>query len=642
MRDQARRWQSRARARRWRFPLLALPAWLLTGVVCLQLLGPPISLPARAAGVAAPPPPQSSAPRPQAAEDLRDSGSFHRGKVRILGIPVLTVASPVVSGSHGPSASQRARVIEGNLELLYRAQDVCSTAENLAELLIDQLFLTRGLGERACDTNQLGLLGQAGQLRVEVAPGSGDLPVLQARVPGRDQPLPLLSVTADDARLNGTTPQRLAERWRDLLERRLRLARRLLEPGMLLRRFRGVAMAELVLTALLFTALLLWRRCRGLLLRLERKETLAREARQAVEARQASAPQPEAPDHTALPPDAAARRLLWPLPRFLDWRRSTTISWLHLLSRGLLAVVVVVLLPLLVGVAILAVPGQIPLAIQLLLQPVGVLFKLLLGWLLAQLLDTVLAVILSQWHNHPMVAEESRARRDQRYRSLRRVVHRLVHLLCIGLVAVWVLIEIPGVRDLSNSALLASGALLGALALVFQDLLKDFMAGLMVLLEDRYAIGDEVSIEDLSGEVIDVGLLSTELRSSDQRVMVVPNSRCKRVINATKLRSGRELHLTLAHRGGDPRRALAVIETTLAAFAADPAWSDDLSAPPQLLGLSGVSPVGLEVALLLITRAGRQGAVGRELRLRLVEALQAAHIPLADAMEPGLGAPPTC
>ena len=197
--------------------------------------------------------PQASAPRPQEAEAVRDSGSFHRAKVRILGIPVLTVASPVVTGSAGPDARQRAQVIEGNLELLYRAQEVCTEAEGIGEFILDQFFLR--LGQRACDSNQLGLLGDPGALKVEVAGGSGGLPVLQARVPGRELPLPLLSVTDDDARLNGTTPQRLAERWRPLLEKRLRFARHLLESGVLRRRFRTMALLELVLGGLLFAGL---------------------------------------------------------------------------------------------------------------------------------------------------------------------------------------------------------------------------------------------------------------------------------------------------------------------------------------------------------------------------------------------------
>jgi small conductance mechanosensitive channel len=623
-----------------------LLAVLLLGV----LLAGPLSQPPLAAAPTTMAPPQASAPRPQEAGEVRDSGSFHRAKVRILGIPVLTVASPVVTGSAGPDARQRAQVIEGNLELLYRAQEVCTEAESLGEFILDQFFLRSG--KRACDSNQLGLLGDPSGLKVEVATGTGGPLVLQARVPGRDLPLPLLSVTDDDARLNGTTPERLAERWRPLLEQRLRFARHLLESGVLRRRFRTMAVLELVLGGLLFVGLGLWSLVKRRLGRLELQEAQALTAFQPgslpAPASAAMAGNPAGrSDRTAQglagaagiptvtsgaesPPLAASgpRRSL-AIADHHRRNRNLLIPALHLLSRTLLAAVLL-LLPLMVGVAVLAVPGQIPLAIDLLLQPFSVVGKLVLGWLLALLLQAVLAALLSQWNGNPSLAPELRARRNQRYRSLRRVVNRLVHLTCIALVALWVVVDIPGVRDLSNHALLASGALLGALALVFQDLLRDFVAGLVLLLEDRYSIGDAITIDGLSGEVIDVDLLSTQLRSRDQRVMVIPNNQCKRVVNTTKLRSGQELRLTLAHGGADPRQALAVISQASEAFAADPAWSADLLEPPHLLGLRQVSPQGLEVALVVVTRAGRQGPLERELLLRLVEALQAADIPLAD------------
>jgi small conductance mechanosensitive channel len=622
-----------------------LLAVLLLGVLLTGLLSQP-PLAAAPTTTAAP---QASAPRPQEAGEVRDSGSFHRAKVRILGIPVLTVASPVVTGSAGPDARQRARVIEGNLELLYRAQEVCTEAEGLGEFFLDQFFLRSG--QRACDSNQLGLLGDPSGLKVEVATGSGP-PVLQARVPGRDLPLPLLSVTDDDARLNGTTPERLADRWRPLLEQRLRFARHLLESGVLRRRFRTMAVLELVLGGLLFVGLGLWSLVKRRLGRLELQEAQALAALQpgslpapasaviagkpaglsnrTAQALAGAAGVPTVTSGAERPPLAASgpRRSL-AIADHHRRNRNLLIPALHLLSRTLLAAVLL-LLPLMVGVAVLAVPGQIPLAIELLLQPFSVVGKLVLGWLLAQLLQAVLAALLSQWNGNPSLAPELRARRNQRYRSLRRVVNRLVHLACIALVTLWVVVDIPGVRDLSNHALLASGALLGALALVFQDLLRDFVAGLVLLLEDRYAIGDAITIDGLSGEVIDVGLLSTQLRSADQRVVIMPNSQCKQVVNATKLRSGQEVRLTLAHRGADPRRALAVISQASEAFAADPAWSADLLEAPRLLGLRQVSPQGLEVALVVVTRAGRQGPLERELLLRLVEALQAAEIPLAE------------
>jgi small-conductance mechanosensitive channel len=603
---------------------------VLLGVVLLAGLFSQVRLVAAPTTMA---PPQASAPRPQEAREVRDSGSFHRAKVRILGIPVLTVASPVVTGSAGPDARQRAQVIEGNLELLYRAQEVCTEAEGLGEFMLDQFFLRSG--KRACDSNQLGLLGDPGALKVEVAAGSDGPPVLQARVPGRELPLPLLSVTDEDARLNGTTSQRLAERWQPLLEQRLRFARHLLDSGVLRRRFRTMALLELVLGGLLFAGLGLWSLVKRRLgqLRLREAQALADRSAQGLAGATGIPGPPAAPGAERLPPGAVSgARRSRPHRHFTR----LLIPALHLMSRTLLACVLL-LLPLMVGVAVLAVPGQIPLAIDLLLQPFSVVGKLLVGWLVAQLVQAVLAALLSQWNGNPSLAPEQRARRNQRYRSLQRVLSRLVHLSCIALVALWVVVDIPGVRDLSNHALLASGALLGALALVFQDLLRDFVAGLVLLLEDRYAIGDAITIDGLSGEVIDVDLLSTQLRSRDQRVMVIPNNQCKRVVNTTKLRSGQELRLTLAHGGADPRRALAVISEASKAFAADPAWSADLLEPPHLLGLRQVSPQGLEVALVVVTRAGRQGPLERELLLRLVEALQDAGIPLAGALEPVKG-----
>lgn len=581
-------------------PAARLLPGLLSGLLAALLLLAPLAtdtVTRAALAVTAPiaPLPEASAPRPKGASEVPDSGSFHRAKVRILGIPVITVASRVVSDSGGPTARQRAQVIEGNLEQLYRSQQVCTGSESIGERIVEALAPHPNQRELACDSNQLGLLGQPETLTVEVANDGDGPPVLRARVPGRELPLPLLSVTDDDARLNGTSAERLAQRWQTLLQRRLRLARHLLEPAVLSQRLRTLALLQLALVGLLVGGLLLWRQVRRHLERLE--ERLA---------------------DSALDAQPGDR-----------WRRPLTLGGLHLLSRGLLAGAVL-LAPLMAGVMVLAMPGQVPLAIDLLVQPFGILAKLLAGWLLAQFLNTVVGILLRQWRSNPRLSPESRLRFDQRYRSLRRVSRRLVSLGCIVLVALWMLVEIPGVSDLSSHALLASGALLGALTLVFQDMLRDFASGLTVLLEDRYAIGDQVTIGDLTGDVVDVALLSTVLRGADQRVMVIPNSQCRRVINATKFRSGCDLRLTLAHGDGDLRHALATLEQAAAQFAADPLWRADLLEAPQLLGVREVSPQGVEVALALVTRAGRQGPVGRELLLRLVEALRAERIPLAE------------
>ena len=517
-------------------------------------------------------------PSPTTPEDSQPvAGSFRLSQVRILGVPVINVASLRVAGSEaGPDAAERAKVIEGNLDLLYRPAQPCTPGERIGELLLERTSVDAV--EAVCDPDHLGLHGAPQALRLVVQRQAGGLNQLAAVVPGRATPFPLLTVTAADAQLNGTSEAVLAERWRSRLERRLRRAREIYGEQQISERMSMAAWVVAGLTVLLVLAVWLWRRLQRQLPRLHSRRF------------------------------EGAGRLV--AARF------------HLaqsLSRLLLAAVLVL------GVAIgavllLASPGQVAPAIDVLFQPLVVLFKALAMLLVAALLRALVGLLLSQWASNVFVPAASQARREQRYRSLLRVLRRLVDLACLLLFGAWTVLGITVLRDLSSNALLASGAVLGALALVFQGLLRDFVAGLVLLFDDRYAIGDTVEIGGRLGEVIDVGVLSTELRCDDQRVVVVPNSGCEHSVNHTKLRSGAELVLLLSN-GTDLDRTLATINAELAAFAADPAWSPLLLHPPRLLGVDAMTADGLRVTALLITEAGRQEEARRALLARLVQRL---------------------
>ena len=164
-----------------------------------------------------------------------------------------------------------------------------------------------------------------------------------------------------------------------------------------------------------------------------------------------------------------------------------------------------------------------------------------------------------------------------------------------------------------------------------------------MLFDDRYAIGDSVDLGGLSGEVVDLGVLSTELRGADSRVMTVPNSGCEPVENHTKLCSGAELRLPLAPGGLDLAHVLEVVRQEVTAFASDSDWQPLLLQPPQLRGVSEVTVDAVWLSVLLTTLAGRHNAARRELLARLVERLGREGIALAGSpAEPAVrhGAPP--
>ncbi|MBW4531290.1 MAG: mechanosensitive ion channel family protein [Aphanothece saxicola GSE-SYN-MK-01-06B] len=545
--------------------LLALGLALTIGLAALQ------PHPAAAATAAAEPP----APVAPA-----NTGSFRLGTVRILGVPAITVASPALDagGDSGPDASERARVIEGNLSQLYEPRNPCTPGERVGEALLDRLSL-QGT-KAACDPNHLGLHGAPQALRVVLLRQQGGSRQLAALVPGRSSPFPLLTVTEQDAAFNGLPADALAEQWRGLLERRLRSARGVFGEEQINGRLR-IALVSLAGLALLMALVVaLWHQSQRWLPRLQRRR----------------AERPGRFDPLLLQLTHAASRLLTAL---------------------------VILLGVAMGaVLLLAWPGQIPAAIDVLLQPLVVLMKALLLLAAAMVLRGLVGLLLTQWASHLAVSAEHRARRRQRYLSLLRVLRRLVNLACLLLFALWTVLGIPVLRDLSSNAVLASGAVLGALALVFQGLLRDFVAGLVLLLDDRYAIGDVVEIGGRSGEVVDVGVLSTELRCADQRVVVVPNSHCEQVVNHTKLRSGAEVTLLLPRSLSDLAGAMDLIGEELAAFGSDPRWAPRLLEPPRLLGIEAMTEDDLQVKVLLITEAGQQSPARRELLGRLVQRLQ--------------------
>ena len=285
------------------------------------------------------------------------------------------------------------------------------------------------------------------------------------------------------------------------------------------------------------------------------------------------------------------------------------------------------------GIGVMVLPGLVSLGIELLLQPLFAIVKFLLVTLLTFLLRSLTTFLLSQWAVDLGVSEQELERRQQRYRSLERVTHRLIDVGGLALVGIWVLLDIPGVRSASTSLILAGGALLGALALVFQAFLRDFFAGLVMLLEDRYVIGDWIEVNGIAGEVVDVGLFSTQIRCLDQRMNIIDNSQILQMRNHTKLRSGSLVTFLISHRQRNLELVFEVLSEVIAGFSVDPLWRDRLIRKPMLRGVKRSTALGVHMQVLLFTQTGQQWATEREFQRRALAALHQAGVRLSDGLE---------
>lgn len=120
---------------------------------------------------------------------------------------------------------------------------------------------------------------------------------------------------------------------------------------------------------------------------------------------------------------------------------------------------------------------------------------------------------------------------ETRYRLLRRVVSAVVLVLGIGAV----LFNMPSTQDYAKTVF-ASSAVIGlAVGFAARSTLANFVAGIMIAVNQPVRLGDRVQISDVDGQVEDIGLAYTRLRTTDNRRVLIPNEELanSRVTNHT-------------------------------------------------------------------------------------------------------------
>jgi small conductance mechanosensitive channel len=179
--------------------------------------------------------------------------------------------------------------------------------------------------------------------------------------------------------------------------------------------------------------------------------------------------------------------------------------------------------------------------------------------------------------------------------------------------------------------ILAAAGIAGlAISLGAQTMIKDFLGGLTILLEDQYRVGDTISVNGVDGTVERITLRRTNIRTADGTLFVVPNGDIRIVGNNTRDWSRATVELNLAYDADIPQ-AIVALNAAMTTAAEDPSIQSALLEPPEILGWNQTNDLGVRVRLQAKVKPGQQWAVGRELRRHALNALHAAHIPIAHA-----------
>lgn len=205
-------------------------------------------------------------------------------------------------------------------------------------------------------------------------------------------------------------------------------------------------------------------------------------------------------------------------------------------------------------------------------------------------------------------------RRSQRARTIGSVLQSITSVVVWGIAVVLVL----GALGFNLTPIIASAGVVGvAVGFGAQNLVKDFLSGIFMLLEDQYGVGDVVDLGEATGTVETVGLRVTTVRDYAGTVWYVRNGEIMRVGNSSQGFAVAVVDVPL-HYTTDVNEALRVLDQLANVATDEKPLSDDVLEPPQVLGIQGMTADNITLRLTVKVRPGRQWAAQRELWRRIL------------------------
>jgi small conductance mechanosensitive channel len=207
--------------------------------------------------------------------------------------------------------------------------------------------------------------------------------------------------------------------------------------------------------------------------------------------------------------------------------------------------------------------------------------------------------------------QEHSVRAAQRIEALTSVLRSAVTFVIYTVAAFMILGEV----GINLGPLLAGAGILGvALGFGSQSLVRDFLSGVFILVEDQFGVGDIVDLDGQTSGVVDaVSLRTTRLRAVDGTLWHVPNGEIRRVGNKSQHWSRALIDIDVAYET-DIDHATDVIAGVAHEVAAD---DPDVIDEPEVWGVEQLGAHGIAIRLVVKTRPSEQFRVSRELRRRI-------------------------
>lgn len=220
---------------------------------------------------------------------------------------------------------------------------------------------------------------------------------------------------------------------------------------------------------------------------------------------------------------------------------------------------------------------------------------------------------------------------EQRLAQRTRTIASVLNNFATWAIAVTALVMILSELGVNVGALIAVSTVIGA-AVGFgaQSLVKDILAGMFIVFEDQYGVGDWVKIGSVSGEVEKVGLRVTEVRDMHGTLWFVRNGEINEVGNSSQDWATALLDFPFAYEN-DVDQVQRILADVAQEMRNSAPWKQDMTADVEIWGMQHVSGEQFTIRVSAKTAPNRQWAVAREFRKRAKSAFDSAGITLKNS-----------
>lgn len=198
----------------------------------------------------------------------------------------------------------------------------------------------------------------------------------------------------------------------------------------------------------------------------------------------------------------------------------------------------------------------------------------------------------------------------------------LIRKIIKYLIFIFVILAILNVYGIDTSGVITSIGIAGIIiGLAIQDLVADFLAGIFILFDDKYTLGEIVSINDFKGEVIGIGLMSTKIKAASGEVLIISNSVFKSVINHSRNNTNLFINIDVAYDTDIDK-----LEKALNEMKEEVEKIDGYMEGYKLLGIQEFASSSIKYMVMLECKSSKRFQVKRDFNMILKRHLDKAKI----------------